>query len=83
MSKNPATLARIRVRARVRFFPVCGVGGNRRLERLSRAPTLQPVTTPRHARVLVVTGRIPVSAYDPLARVHDQLPHPRASLCWG
>ncbi|GAB3017892.1 NADH-quinone oxidoreductase subunit D-related protein [Bowmanella dokdonensis] len=41
------------------------------------------VFTPRHASLLVVTGQIPVEQSQSLAIIHDQLPHPRATLWCG
>jgi hypothetical protein len=46
---------------------------DRRIERLA---------SPRWASVLLVTGALRADDRDDLRRLHDQLPHPRATLWW-
>ena len=43
---------------------------------------IELVCSPRHATVLLVVGRIPASWLDALSRVHDEMPHPRATVWW-
>ncbi|WP_296763239.1 hypothetical protein [Sediminimonas sp.] len=43
---------------------------------------LRRALTPRDAGILLVAGDMPGDAAEALGRVHDQLPHPRATLRW-
>jgi hypothetical protein len=43
---------------------------------------VQVTPTPRHATVLLVAGTVPDDDREPLQRVHDQLPRPRAVVAW-
>jgi hypothetical protein len=49
--------------------------------RLARGISL--VDTPRAAAILLIAGDIAETHRDALARVHDLLPHPRATVAWG
>ncbi|CAN5129783.1 hypothetical protein BH20ACT9_BH20ACT9_03470 [soil metagenome] len=75
-------LARAAARARVPVFPVVGAGAARAVQDLRLRPEVELVSTPRHATVLLVAGRVPRSLSRPLAQVHDQVPHPRATVRW-
>ena len=76
-------LGRFAARAPVPVFPAVGRDGEVRLDVLSLAPALRVVDSPRHASILLVSGDIRTADRDSLARVHDQLAHPRATLWWG
>lgn len=67
----------------VPVFPAVGAGGRARAEELLLHPSLRPVPSARHATVLLVAGEFPPRAAEPLCRVHDQMPHPRATAAWG
>lgn len=45
-------------------------------------PGLRLVDTPRAASILLVVGEVGDDHRDALARVHDLIPHPRATLPW-
>lgn len=64
-------------------FAAVGPGARDHVESLFLRSGVRPVSTPRHATVLLVVGGIPGRLDEPLGRVHDQLPHPRATLYWG
>lgn len=70
-------------RAPARVFPVVGSGARRAVQDLRLRPGIELVDSPRHADVLLVAGRLPPAWLKPTARVHDQMPGPRAVLCWG
>jgi len=67
----------------VPVFVAVGGGAGAPVDDLSLAPDVDIVASPRHASVLLVAGEIRPSDRDALYRVHDQLPHPRATLWWG
>ncbi len=72
-----------RSRTPVRFYAAIGEGALEGVEALSLEPGIQRVMTPRAATLLLIAGRIPEPAWPALRRLHEQLPHPRASLYWG
>jgi hypothetical protein len=49
--------------------------------RLSRG--LRLVDTPRAASILLIAGDVAEAHREALARTHDALPHPRATVAWG
>ena len=49
---------------------------------LARMPALRMVDTPRAAAILLVVGTVPKALLPQLHRLHDQLPHPRATILW-
>jgi hypothetical protein len=51
-------------------------------QELRGIPGVRVAATPRHAAVLLVAGTVPDEHREPLRRVHDQLPHPRAIVAW-
>lgn len=69
--------------APARVFPVVGPGMRRAVQDLRLRPEIELVDSPRHADVLLLAGRIPPAWLKPAARVHDQMPGPRAVVCWG
>lgn len=69
--------------APVPTFVAVGAGARDAVVGLRRRPEIRLVASPRQATVLLVAGRIPDALDLPLARVHDQLAHPRATVWWG
>mgnify|MGYP000135525023 FL=1 len=67
-------------RRSVPVFPVLGVQGDKALRHLTLSPDIELVDSPRHASVLLVAGEIPADRFEPLRRVHDQLPYPFTTL---
>ncbi|WP_349370102.1 hypothetical protein [Salinarimonas sp.] len=76
-------LARLAGAAPVPIFPAIGRDGLARAERLFLSGDLQRAQSPRQAAALVVVGALRAEDGPDLARLHDQLPHPRATLAWG
>lgn len=75
-------LARLSASAAAAVYPVVGEDGLAAIEDLSLHPTVSLQATPRHAAVLLVSGGIREDDHQALRRLHDQLPHPRATLWW-
>lgn len=69
--------------APVPVFAVAGQDGLAAIEDLLAAPRLAPQVSPRHANILLVRGTIRDADRTALRRLHDQMPHPRATLWWG
>lgn len=70
-------------RGPVPVFAAVGRHASAQVDDLSLAPGIEMVASPRHASILLVAGEIRPADYEALYRVHDQLPHPRATLWWG
>lgn len=64
-------------------FAAIGHGALERVEDLSLAPGLSLEASPRQAAVLLVAGPLREDDRTPLRRLHDQMPHPRATAWWG
>lgn len=77
-----SALRRLAAAAPVPVFVALGGGARAAVDELRADPRLRLVSTPRAATVLLVAGTIPEPLRRPLAQVHDQLPHPRASVWW-
>jgi|CoawatStandDraft_6_1074263.scaffolds.fasta_scaffold07454_2 hypothetical protein len=75
-------LHRIQAWAPVPVYPVIGEGAVADIERLRLGPALTFVSSIRHASILLVAGTIRSGDQPALRRLHDQLPHPRATLWW-
>lgn len=73
---------RLAARAPVPVFIAQGKSAPDALARLSLNPAIHVVDSPRAACILLVAGRIPSALADCLNRLHDQLPHPRATVLW-
>jgi hypothetical protein len=69
--------------APVPVHAVAGADGLAGLEDLALDPGVTLTDSPRHAAVLVVRGTLREVDRDHLHRLHDQMPHPRATLWWG
>ena len=67
---------------RFRSIPASGRGRSPPWSGCFSRPSLRQVSTPRAAAILLVAGDLPERARDALDRVHDQLPHPRATVAW-
>ena len=68
--------------APVPVFAIAGRGARASIQRLRLDDRLTLVDTPRHATVLLIVGLMPEALNDPARRVHDMLPHPRATVAW-
>lgn len=75
-------IKRLAAGARVPVFIAMGDGAPAAALTLSRHPGLSVVDTPRAASILLVAGQMPDALIPYLHRLHDQLPHPRATLLW-
>ncbi|MEX1661693.1 hypothetical protein AB4874_08505 [Thioclava sp. 15-R06ZXC-3] len=75
-------ISRLAARAPVPVFIAQGEGAPDALARLALNPAIHVVDSPRAACILLVAGRIPSALADCLNRLHDQLPHPRATVLW-
>lgn len=76
-------LTRLAAKAPVPVFAAVGESGLRAVDRLSLTPGVEMVASPRHASMLLIAGSIRPEDQPELERLHDQLPHPRATLFWG
>lgn len=65
-----------------RIFPLIGAGGLDAVDRLTLSPQAVLTSTPRNASILLVSGDIDKEDEKAAKRLHDQLPHPRATLLW-
>ena len=79
---RPGVLARAAIRAEVPVFLARGLGAADAEARLRGSSRLVVLDSPRAATVLVVAGYIPTALAEPLARVHDQMANPRATVWW-
>jgi len=66
----------------VPVFLARGLGAADVDARLRASTALTVVDSPRSATVMVVAGHIPAGLTEALARVHDQMAHPRATVWW-
>lgn len=78
-----SALARLAARGPAPVFAAIGPGARTAVEDLSLAPALAFVASPREAEILLVAGEPRDEDREALRRLHDQLPHPRATLWWG
>ena len=69
--------------APVAVFVAVGEGTSDRVDDLCLRAEIERVASPRHASVLLVAGGVRERDVASLRRLHDQLPHPRATLCWA
>lgn len=76
-------LRRMAARAPVPVYAAVGCGAALAVERLALSARLLLAPSPRKASVLLVAGPVREADRDALRRLHDQLPHPRATLWWG
>lgn len=66
----------------VPVFVAVGPRFRDRTEELALRPELRLASSPRHASILLVAGKVPAECEEGLARVHDQVPGPRATVGW-
>ena len=70
-------------RAAVPVYAVAGTGSRDAVQDLRLADGITLVDSPRAANVLLVAGSIATAHAEALARLHDALPHPRATALWN
>src|SRR3546814_10930454 len=75
-------LMRLAADAPAPIFAVAGEDGLAAVEDLSLDPAVSLQASPRHAALLLVCGDLRSENHEALRRLHDQLPHPRATLWW-
>lgn len=75
-------IGRLAAQAATPVFAVAGGGAREAVQDLRLRPELRLVDTPRAANILLVAGAIADAWRTPLARLHDTMPHPRATLVW-
>jgi hypothetical protein len=75
-------LERIQSWAPVPVYPIVGNGGIAAVEELRLDAALIFVSNIRHASILLVCGEIRAADQPALRRLHDQMPHPRATFWW-
>ena len=75
-------ITHLAVQAPVPVFVAIGEGAPEQTARLALHSGLRLVDSPRSAVILLVAGTIPDALTPHLHRLHDQLPHPRASVLW-
>lgn len=76
-------LRRLAAAGPVPVFAAVGIDARERVEALALSPEIQLAASPRQASVLLVAGRIRRADHAALKLLHDQLPHPRATLWWA
>lgn len=76
-------LQQLAAEARVPVFAIAGSGARDAVQDLRLRPEIQILDTPKAASVLVVAGPVADVNAAALARVHDALPHPRATILWA
>ncbi|MBI2765019.1 MAG: hypothetical protein HYX53_03815 [Chloroflexi bacterium] len=75
-------LGRVAAGAPVPVFAVAGQGAREHVQDLRLDGRLRLVDSPGAAMVLLIAGGLPDGLAEPLAHLHDSLPHPRATLWW-
>lgn len=81
-ARRSRLLARAAAAAEVPVFLARGRGAGDADARLRASSRLTVLDSPRAATVLVVAGRVAADFTEALARVHDQMAHPRATVWW-
>ncbi|MEX1173288.1 MAG: hypothetical protein WEG56_11840 [Chloroflexota bacterium] len=77
-----AGLAAFAAAAPVPVFAIAGSGMRTAVQDLRLDPDVRIVDTPRAAAVLLIAGQTAALDAEALARIHDALPHPRATVAW-
>lgn len=83
MPRLRVSLGRFASDGPVPVFVAVGAGRRDACEDLLLHPDLQPMLSPRHASVLVVAGEVPNDLQGAVARIHDQVSHPRTTIRWN
>lgn len=73
-------LVRLGAAGRTPVFAVRGIGARETVQDLALRRGIRLLDTPRAASILLVAGTVPDAMADAVARVHDAIPHPRATL---
>ncbi len=76
-------IARLAAGSDARVFAIAGAGSRAAVQDLRLADGVELVDSPRAADVLLVAGALDPRHHDAVRRVHDALPHPRASVRWA
>ena len=76
-------LEQLAAEARVPVFAIAGNGARHAVQDLRLRSEIRIVDTPKAASILVIAGPIADVHATALARVHDALPHPRATVLWA
>ncbi len=76
-------LGRLAADAPVPVFAVAGPGARDAIQDLRLRPELRLLDAPGPASILLIAGTLPEGLRLPLARVHDTMAHPRATLLWS
>lgn len=77
-----ALLSRFAARGPATVYPVAGRGARSAVQDLRLIGGLRLTETPRAASVLLIAGALPDESSEALARTHDALAHPRATVWW-
>jgi len=77
-----STLDRLALGSPAPVYAAVGAMGLGGALQLMLYPDVRLVGSPRHAAILLVTGNIGDKTLADLHRLHDQLPHPRATVWW-
>lgn len=75
-------LASLAAGAPLPVFAIAGPGAREAVQDLRLEPSIRLVDSPAAAMVLLVAGAMPESLAEPLLRLHDMMPHPRATAWW-
>lgn len=76
-------LEHLAANARVPAFAVAGSGTRDAVQDLRLRSEIRILDSPKAASILIVAGPVASGHAVALARIHDALPHPRATLLWG
>jgi Respiratory-chain NADH dehydrogenase, 49 Kd subunit len=76
------TLGRFAADGPVPVFAIAGLGAREAIQDLRLRSELRVLDTPRPASVLLIAGTIPDAFALPIARIHDAMAHPRATILW-
>jgi hypothetical protein len=75
-------LGRFAATAPIPVFAVAGPGAREAIQDLRLRPELRLLDMPRPASVLLIAGSVSGAFALPLARIHDSMAHPRATILW-
>lgn len=77
-----ARIAELAAAEPVPVFAIAGSGMRAAVQDLRLDPGIRIVDTPRAAAVLLIAGPTEARYTEALARIHDAVPHPRATVVW-
>ncbi len=75
-------LGRFAAGAPIPVFAVAGHGAREAIQDLGLRPEVRLLDTPRPASILLISGSLPDAFAPSLARIHDAMAHPRATILW-